>query len=287
MVCKQVMEKVQRLIITGASGSVGSQTVRSMASQGYSVIMACRNLKKGEAVKESILKDIPAANLEVRLLNLEDLASVVEFVKGIERDNIQVVKLFNNAGIINRSFGLSPQGFEKTISTNYIGPAFLTMLLVPFMAPDGEIVNMVSLTCALTSISANLFNTDASAFSQLGTYSKTKLALLLFSIELSKHIKQRVNVSDPGIVNSNMLIMGRWYDAIAAVVFCPFCASPKRGARSAINALSSNKQLNYFKGNSSKAIKKKYMNNPMREWVWKETLQLIQQKGFELPQEFK
>lgn len=276
-----IMEKVQRLVITGASGSVGSQTTLRMVQQGYSVIMACRNLAKGESIRQSILDQFPNAQIEVRRLNLEKLESVVEFVNGLKEDNIEVIKLFNNAGVINRDYGLSANGFEKTLAVNYLGPALLSMMLAPDMPADGEIVNMVSLTCALTSIHKDLFELKEKEFSQLGTYSKTKLALLLFSIELSKHIKQRVNVSDPGIVNSNMLTMGYWYDSIADIIFRPFTASPKKGARSAINALNStDARLQYFKGNKFKPIKKNYITHPLSEWLWTETIAQLKAKGF-------
>lgn len=281
MVCQQVMGKVQRLVITGASGSVGSQTTLRMAQEGYSVIMACRNLAKGEDIRQSILEKVPNASIEVRRLDLEKLESVADFVKGLKEDNIEVVKLFNNAAVISRKYGLSCNGFEKTMAVNYFGPALLSMMLAPDMPADGEIVNMVSLTCGLTSIHKNLFELEEKDFSQLGTYSKTKLALLLFSIELSKHIRQRVNVSDPGIVNSNMLVMGHWYDSLADIIFRPFTASPKKGARSAINALNSKDvRLQYFKGNRFKPIKKKYTTHPLSEWLWTETIDQLTSKGF-------
>ena len=54
------MEKT--IVITGASGSMGSAAVKALAKKGFGVIMACRNLSKASAVREDILREVPQAN---------------------------------------------------------------------------------------------------------------------------------------------------------------------------------------------------------------------------------
>ena len=46
----------------------------------------------------------------------------------------------------------------------------------------------------------------------------------------------RVNCADPGVVNSGMITMHRWFDPLANLLFRPFTSSPGRGAESAMQA---------------------------------------------------
>ena len=63
-----------------------------------------------------------------------------------------------------------------------------------------------------------------------------------------------VNATDPGIVNSNMITMGRWFDPLADMIFRPFCKSPAKGAIPAINAITSGLSGRYFLGNGSRTL---------------------------------
>lgn len=264
----------QKVVITGASGSVGKEVSYAMAMQGYNVVMAVRNLKKAEAVKAELVdRGAPEALLELRLLDLSSFESIRSFAATFEGE--QIIKLFNNAGVINRDYGLSDEGYERTLQVNFLSPALLTKLLLPRMTPDAEIVNVVSLTSKLTSFGRDLFT--LTKFSQLGTYARTKMAVLVYSVALSEHITQRVNVSDPGIVNSNMISMGRWFDPIADVFFRPFISTPAQGARSAINALSNDSDnLHYFVGRRHSLIASRFRNHPLKDWLYNETEKILQ-----------
>lgn len=262
------------VIITGASGSMGAVAVRAEAMKGSTVIMAVRNLQKAAGVRESIAKDIPDADIRIMELRLDSLSSVRDFVAAVLAEGIAVDALFNNAGVISRSFRLTENGLENTLQTNFLSPALLTLQLLPAFSEKARIVNMVSLTCRFASIDKDLF-TDRN-FSQLGTYSKTKLALLLFSIALYRHLGElgkpglHVNVADPGIVNSNMISMGRWFDPLADVLFRPFCSSPEKGAAPALRAMETEKNLRYFVGKGDREIASRYLSHPLADWLWNE-----------------
>ena len=272
------MEKVQ-VIVTGASGSIGSAAVRALAQRGFSVIMACRNVDKGEKVKSEILNSLPEADLKLMQVDMASLKSVKHFADTLKDSGIRLSGVFNNAGTMNRNFTLSEDGFEKTIAVNYIAPYFLTRLLLPLFQPDAHIVNMVSLTCGMAKIDNSFFEKTEKDFSQLGTYGDSKLALLLFTIALSQKTGFHVNMADPGVVNSNMISLGRWFDPLADALFRPFCKSPEKGAIPAINALTTDVSGKYFVGKNYRNVNQKYMSNPKIEWLWETTEKLLFQKG--------
>lgn len=242
------------IVITGASGSMGASATKTLASEGWHVIMACRNIQKGESIRRKILSAHPDADIELRLLDLSSLTSVKEFVRGLSGEHIDV--LFNNAGTIRRDYELTGDGWEKTFQVNFIGPALLTLLLDKQI---DKVVSMVSLTCSLVKIRKGYKGDSESNFSQLGTYARAKLAMLLFTLEFGNRCGKTVNLSDPGIVNSNMISMGRWFDPLADVLFRPFCASPRKGVSPALAAIRSNDTIpHYYAGRKARRIPERF-----------------------------
>ena len=264
-----------RIIVTGATGSMGAAAVEALAAQGKAVLMACRNLKKAELVRADILSRIPQADLAIRQLDLASMASVRMFVDSLDDEPVEA--LFNNAGVISKSYFTTLDGFENTFSVNYFGPVLLTRLLIPKMVPDARIVNMVSLTCRYVSVDEGSLRPAPGDFSQLGTYARAKLAMLRFSMELARRCPQlRINLADPGIVNSNMISMGRWFDPLADILFRPFCKSPQKGAGPALAALSSPERNRYFVGKRCTTIPSRFQDPDLDLRLWNETEKIIQ-----------
>ena len=278
------MEK-SKIIVTGATGSIGLAAVKSLLSKDLPVIMACRNIKKADSQRDNLIKQFPHSEIDILELDLNSLASIRAFVEEIKNQGFKVDKLLNNAGIICRDFTVNDDGFETTLAVNYLAPLYLSKLMIPLMDNDFNIVNTVSVTRGVSKLDEHFFDLDKKRFSQLGTYGKAKYALFLSSLTLSETIKNgSVNLTDPGVVDSNMISMHRWFDPLADVLFRPFCKSPEKGAIPAVNALlyksTDNGQqstdllqrnVKLFSGNKSKVISQKHYDNPMRKWLWEET----------------
>ena len=268
------MEMNGRIIVTGATGSMGSAAVEALAAQGFPVLMACRNLRKAEAVRSGILARNPQADLAVRQLDLASMASVRAFAEGIEKGS--VAALFNNAGIISNGYSITEDGIENTFSVNYFGPRLLTLLLLPKMPENARIVNMVSLTCRFASLDESTLQPMRKDFCQLGTYARAKRALLSFSLELARRYPAlRVNLADPGVVASNMIDLGHWYDPLADVLFKPFCKTPKAGVRPALRALASDEGNRYYVGKGFRDIPGRYLDPGLDARIWAATEAII------------
>ena len=277
------MEK-SKIIVTGATGSIGLAAVKSLLSKDLPVIMACRNIKKADSQRDNLIKQFPHSEIDILELDLNSLTSIRSFVEEIKNQGFKVDKLLNNAGIICRDFTVNDDGFETTLAVNYLGPLYLSKLMIPLMDDGFNIVNTVSVTRGVSKLDEHFFDLDKKRFSQLGTYGKAKYALFLSSLTLSEKIKNgSVNLTDPGVVDSNMISMHRWFDPLADVLFRPFCKSPEKGAMPAVNALLMttdngqrttdfvHNEVRLFSGNKSKVISQKYYDNPLREWLWKES----------------
>ena len=89
---------------------------------GAKVVLAVRNTAKGDAAAAAMTGDV-----EVRRLDLQDLASVREFAEGVDAVDV----LVNNAGIMAVPYAQTVDGFESQIGTNHLGHFALTNLLLP------------------------------------------------------------------------------------------------------------------------------------------------------------
>lgn len=79
MQAEQRLTFVWNYSFSGASSGIGAETTRVLAMRGAHVVMAVRNVKTGAEVKESILKEIPPAKIDVMELDLSSMESVRKF----------------------------------------------------------------------------------------------------------------------------------------------------------------------------------------------------------------
>ena len=268
------MRTQMRIIVTGATGGMGAAAVEALAKEGFPVLMACRNLKKAETVRAGILNRIPDADLEIGQLDLSSLTSVRAFAESVEPGSVSA--LFNNAGVISRGFSITEDGLENTFSVNYFGPWLLTRLLLPKLPQDAHIVNMVSLSCRFVSIDTASLRPTEKDFRQLGTYARSKRAMISFSQELARRNPLlHVNMADPGVVATDMIDLGRWFDSLADTLFKPLCKSPAAGVQPALRALREEKRNRYYVGKQCNPIPARYINPSLDERIWEKTQRII------------
>lgn len=269
-------------IVTGATGSMGREAVRSLASRGESVIALCRDRARGEKMVDAVIHEFPEAEVELACVDLSSIASVKEFCESLRGRSIK--GLFNNAGTLLRDFSLSADGLEMCVAVNYVAPFILCEAIGPMMPDGAHIVNMVSLTTRFPSIGRDFFEEKPEDYSQLGTYARSKLALMLYSVDFARrHPALHVNVSDPGVVNSNMIKMDRWFDPLADILFRPFCKSPAKGVSPALRALETDATGKLFIGNRVREIPAKYRGSSNLDWLLEETRRIVRLNATRIP----
>ena len=97
-------------------------------------MLAVRTEEKGHAAVEEIRRDVPDASLEVRRIDLADLASVHAFTDGLRCDGRPVDVLINNAGVMAVPQRMTTaDGLELQLGSNFLGPFALTNLLLPLL----------------------------------------------------------------------------------------------------------------------------------------------------------
>ncbi|XP_077241930.1 short-chain dehydrogenase TIC 32, chloroplastic-like [Tasmannia lanceolata] len=208
-------------IVTGASNGIGTETARVLALRGVHVIMAVRNVTAGNNVKETIVKEISTAKLDVMQLDLSSKASVRKFASEYKSKDLPLNILINNAGIMATPYKLSEDGIEMQFATNHIGHFLLTHLLLDTMKTtvhnskiEGRIVNVSSDGHGFANRSGIPFDleklNDKSKYSGLVAYGRSKLANILHANELAKRLKEEdvditANSLHPGSITTNLL----------------------------------------------------------------------------------
>lgn len=234
--------KQKLAVITGADGGMGMEITRAVATAGYKVIMACRDPEIAEEKRQLIMRETGNIALEIVPVNLDSLSSTASFANELLQRGEVITLLMNNAGTMETRRCITEDGLERTVSVNYVAPYLLTRKLLPLMGEGSRIVNMVSCTYAIGKLDFPDFflRGKKGAFWRILIYSNTKLALTLFTIALSKKVKEKgiiVNAADPGIVSTKIITMHMWFDPLTDLFFRPFIRTPRQGAATAISLL--------------------------------------------------
>lgn len=229
-------------IVTGANSGLGFETALALAGKGASVVLACRNLEKGEQARVRIRESYPDAALELMGLDLADLSSVREFARDFLSGHEELHILCNNAGIMAIPLRKTADGFEMQFGTNHLGHFALTGLLLDRLlkTPKARVVNVSSIAHRQGKIDFDNLSAEKS-YGRLAAYGQSKLANLLFTFELQRRL-ERVGAdtitaaSHPGWAATNLQFAGPRMSGSAlqagvmTVLNALFSQSQRRGA---------------------------------------------------------
>lgn len=268
-------------IVTGGDGGMGRVITEACAKSGYHTIMTCRSLKEALPIRDRMLERHPDAKIEVMELELTSRPSILQFVETLNHRGEKVAILVNNAGVLCNSFQLTKEGIEESTAVNYLAPYLLTRLLLPLMGSGSRVVNTVSITYKIGKIEEGFFVPNPK-LPRIPRYANSKLALLLFTLELAERVRKRgilVNAADPGIVDTKMIHLEKWFDPLTDLFFRPFIRKPKKGAETAI-MLALSGEVDGITGrcfsNSKEIIlSDEVSNHPYRKALWEKTEELL------------
>ncbi|MGX1269820.1 oxidoreductase [Streptomyces phaeoluteigriseus] len=172
-------------VVTGANGGLGYVTARELARKGARVVLACRSETRGREAVARLVGEVPGADVELRRLDLGDLASVREFARSGDRVDL----LVNNAGVMAMPYGTTADGFETQFGVNHLGHFALTGLLMPALlaAPRARVVTVSSMAHLLGTIDPGDLNSER-GYRRWTAYGRSKTANLLFTHELARRL---------------------------------------------------------------------------------------------------
>ncbi|MEV4347124.1 SDR family NAD(P)-dependent oxidoreductase [Actinoplanes sp. NPDC049596] len=185
------------VVITGATGGIGLVAARELARAGASVVLAARDVDKARRL-------VPG-DVEAHRLDVADLDSVRAFARSYTGP---VDILINNAGVMDIPAARTAQGLDVQTATNYFGPFLLTNLLLPRLTD--RVVTVGSQLHRFAKLKLDDLDWRARKYNGLAAYESSKLAVILFSLELQRRLTEagspvRSIVAHPGVARTGLV----------------------------------------------------------------------------------
>jgi NAD(P)-dependent dehydrogenase (short-subunit alcohol dehydrogenase family) len=173
---------VPTIVVTGATGAIGSATVAALAARRAQVIPLSR----------------PA-------LDLSSQASVRAAARELNRTVGHIDALVHIAGVFMPRYQKSADGLELMLATNHLGPFLLTNLLRDRLSGGGRVLVVAAPSTSRVDVDRLL---DRDQFSAMHSFGASKTANLMFTFELARHASRwdvRANAFHPGLVRSELM----------------------------------------------------------------------------------
>ncbi len=188
------------VLVTGTTSGIGRETARQLARRGARVVMAVRDVQRGEEIARRIRDEGGIA--ELLSLDLASSASVREAAARFAETHDSLDVLVNNAGVALRHRDLTVDGHERTWQTNFLGGYLLTRLLLPALRRGDRprIVHVSSEAHRTGRIDWDDLELE-SGYSGFRAYANSKLAQILFTRELARREPGiGINALHPGAI---------------------------------------------------------------------------------------
>lgn len=170
------------VVVTGATGAIGSATVAALERRRAEVIRLSR----------------PS-------LDLASLASVRAAARDLNRRGGQIDALLHIAAVFTTRWSKSRDGIEMMLAVNHLGPFLLTNLLRDRLVGGGRVITVTA--PSPTRVDLDRLR-DRYRFHPFHSFGATKAANLMFTFELARRAKRwdvRANAFHPGVVRSELM----------------------------------------------------------------------------------
>ena len=263
--------KNKKVIITGANSGIGKAAAIKFASEGYCVIMACRDIARSKKAQEEIIEVSPNDNVELMKLDISSFDSIRSFCSEFKNEHLKLDILIHNAAYFEhgkKEYQLSPDKIELTFATNTFGPFLMTELLKDSLAKSNDprilnscTENIMHFFDPKRSIEFDNLRgdfKDSRPYSVYKMYGDSKMGLLMLTFKLAEEYKKdgiKVNaIIIPGVkVSKETLKKFSFGYRVIAMIKQPFSLSPEALAESYFHICTSDE----FKNISGQPINKK------------------------------
>ncbi len=244
------------VVVTGATGAVGSATVEALAKRRAQVIKLSR----------------PS-------FDLSSFASVRAAARELNRSG-HIDALLHIAGVYLPRFQKSADGLEIMLSVNHLAPFLLTNLLRDRLAGGGRVITVAAPSATKVDM-ARLMDRDR--FSAFHTFGATKAASLMFTFELARRAKRwdvRANAFHPGLVRSELM---REASRPVRLTTRLFSRDPERAgqdlAELALSPAHAGTTGWFFRGTKRIEAPKSTLDVGQQSLVWRRSAELVELEG--------
>jgi NAD(P)-dependent dehydrogenase (short-subunit alcohol dehydrogenase family) len=231
-------------LITGGTNGIGKSAAQSLASLGATVVIVGRDAHKTSQVVAEIRSATGSNRVDSLLADLSSQQAVRRLAGDFQHKYPQLHVLLNNAGGTYLTRQLSVDGLEMTFALNHLAYFLLTNLLLDTLkaSAPARIINVSSDAHANGKIEFDNLQGERD-FSGLGPYGNSKLANILFTVELARRLEGTgvtANALHPGLTNTGF---GKnnpgWLMTIMGAIIPLIARPPEKGAQTSVYLASS------------------------------------------------
>ena len=199
----------RRFLVTGASGGLGLETSRALASKGAIVVMAARDVAKNEAAAAGIRAAHPDAKLESLILDLGSLKSVRAAAAEFMSRNVPLHGLILNAGIMATPLGHTVDGFEQQFGVDHLGHFLLARDLLPRLVESApaRVVVLSSAGHRMGDVDFDDVNFERRDYEPFLAYGAAKTCNVLHAVEIDRRYRDqgvRAFAVHPGVIHTEL-----------------------------------------------------------------------------------
>jgi NAD(P)-dependent dehydrogenase (short-subunit alcohol dehydrogenase family) len=191
----------RQIAVTGANSGLGYATTAALAARGATVWMLCRDARRGADARDRLLTAHPGADLRLHAVDVSDWESVDACGDDLPTDRLDV--LVHNAGALVDARVVLPNGLERTLATNLVGPYRLTHRLLGRLeaAPAPRVVHVSSGGMYGVKLDLAALEGTRGSFDGVKAYAYTKRGQVVLTEQLAERWADRgiaVHAMHPG-----------------------------------------------------------------------------------------
>ncbi len=194
-------------VVTGASGGLGLETARALASAGASVVLAARNPDKLDAALASVREQVPDADATTHLVDLASVDSTRASGAALAASHPRVDMLVNNAAVMACPLTRTVDGFEMQFGTNHLGHFSFTSQLAGSLGEGSRVVSLSSSGHRRDTVHLDDPNFEHREYDKWAAYGQAKTANIWFASELQRRLGSRGATAlsvHPGVILTDL-----------------------------------------------------------------------------------
>ncbi|MBB83189.1 MAG: hypothetical protein CL931_05190 [Deltaproteobacteria bacterium] len=206
----QVLEGIRldgkHALVTGATGGLGIETARALASAGASVTIGGRSPEKIASALEALRAEVPDASFDAIEVDLASLSSIASATRTFVDGGRSIDLLINNAGVMMCPEGKTADGFETQFGTNHLGHFAFTAGLMPALTPGARVITLSSGAHLRGTCDVDDLNWESRDYDPNLAYAHSKTANIWFASELQRRYGDRLlSLSvHPGVIQTDL-----------------------------------------------------------------------------------
>ncbi|TNE62485.1 MAG: SDR family NAD(P)-dependent oxidoreductase [Alphaproteobacteria bacterium] len=183
----------KRVLVTGVSAGLGTETARALVAHGAHVVGAARDLEKAEYATEAVRAAAARSggSLSLIALDLASFKNIHAAADALVADGRPFDLIIANAGVMACPEGRTANGYETQFGTNHLGHFLFVNRIVPLMGPGARLVVLASSGHRFANVNLDDINFETSQYEPFIAYGRSKTANILFAVEFDRRHRDR------------------------------------------------------------------------------------------------